>query len=1001
MSENDTRLSDSHRTGDGGSQSWGRLGASLLILAVLVIGGGIGYTNVRRLDDNRRLVSRTHEVVVALETLLSTLKDAETGQRGYLLSADEQYLQPYQAALNRVAAERQHLNVLISDNPGQVTRLRMLGSKIEVKLDELKRTVDMLRSGDRPAALAIVTAGSGKTLMDDVRRDVAEMQRVETALLETRERETDASYRATVTSIALATIVGVWLIGVVSYAFQRNLTQAQHAARILAAEKERLRTTLASIGDAVISTDLAARVSYLNPVAEALTGWTNEQAVGVPLSQVFQIINDSNRLPVDNPAIRVLRDGVIVGLANHTVLIAKDGTERPIDDSAAPVRGADGTVVGCVLVFRDITVRRHAEQQLRERDEQFRQTLSEVAIPTLLHADDDEVLLVNKAWTDITGYQHADIPTIGDWTQRAYGERHSVVKEYIDKLFESASRVDNGEWEVTTATGEKRLWHFFTTPVGRESNGRRLVVSNAIDITEQRRAEEGVRQGEERLRMAQRVSKIGTFEWNIHTGVNTWTPELEAMYGLPPGGFSGTQKAWEDMIHPEDRPQVLRAVGEALANGDFAGEWRVVWADGSTHWLAGRASVFKDDDGKPLRLLGINIDITERKHDEEALRRLAAELSEADRRKDEFLATLAHELRNPLAPIRNGLQILQRSRGDGIGHGQVRKMMERQTDQLVRLVDDLMDVSRITRGKLELRKDRIELATVLQNAVETARPIIESRGHRLTVALPPTPMFVDADTTRLGQAFANLLNNAAKYSDRGGQIWLTAERRGGELWTSVKDTGIGIPAEMLPRIFEMFAQVDRTLEKSQGGLGIGLTLAKRLAEMHGGSLEAHSDGPGQGSEFVMRLPAALALVRESRPSGDGTEIVESPFQCRILVCDDNDDSVTTMAMLLSSVGHEVRTANDGLEAVRLAAEFEPDVIILDIGMPGLNGYDACRRIRAQPTREKAVMIALSGWGQENDKRRSEEAGFHYHMVKPVDPTALMQLLTQLKAPPPS
>ena len=309
MSEDNTRLSDSHRAGYDGSQSWGRLGAGLLILAVLVIGGAIGYTNARRLNDNRRLVSRTHEVVLALESLLSTLKDAETGQRGYLLSADEQYLQPYQAALIRVAAERQRLNLLISDNPGQLTRLRMLGSKIEVKLDELTRTVDLLRSGDSLAALAIVTAGSGKTVMDDLRRDVAEMQRVETALLETRERETDANYRATVTSIALDTIVGVWLIGVVSYAFQRNLTQEQHAARILAAEKERLRTTLASIGDAVISTDLAARVSYLNPVAEALTGWTSEQAVGVPLSQVFQIINESNRLPVDNPAIRALRDG--------------------------------------------------------------------------------------------------------------------------------------------------------------------------------------------------------------------------------------------------------------------------------------------------------------------------------------------------------------------------------------------------------------------------------------------------------------------------------------------------------------------------------------------------------------------------------------------------------------------------------------------------------------------------------------------------------------------
>ena len=973
-------------------------GATALTLAVLLIGGALGSFNARRLDENRRRVSHTHEVVQSLETLLSTLKDAETGQRGYLLSADERFLEPYQSALTDVMASRQQLTGLVDDNPEQTIRLRALGNKIDVKLGELKQTIDLLRAGNQPAAVAVVTGGSGKAVMDDLRRDVAEMQAIETALLDSRERETDASYRATAVSIVLATIVGVVLIGVVSSSFQRNLAREQRAARLLAEEKERLRTTVASIGDAVISTDPAGDVVYLNPVAESLTGWTNEQAVGVPLSQVFNIVNESTRRPVDNPAIRALRDGVIVGLANHTLLIAKDGTERPIDDSAAPVRGADDTVTGCVLVFRDISARRRTERQLSERDEQFRRTISEVAIPTLLHADDDEVLLVNKAWTEGSGYQHTDIPTINDWTARAYGERHAVAEDYIDTLFESDVRVDNGEWEITTASGETRVWHFFTTPVGRDSAGRRLIVSNAIDVTEQRRAEQGLRESEERLRMAQRVARIGTFEWNIQTGVNMWTPDLEAMYGLPPGGFAGTLKSWEDLVHPDDRPQAIRAIAGALANGEFAAEWRVVWPDGSVHWLAGRASVFNDDNGKPLRLLGINIDITERKRDDEELRRLAAELSEADRRKDEFLATLAHELRNPLAPIRTGLQVLQRSRGDGAQYGQVREMMTRQTDQLVRLVDDLMDVSRITRGKLELRKDRVELAAVLQMAVETARPIIESGGHQLTVTLPPTPVFVQADMTRLAQVFANLLNNAAKYSEPGGHIRITVDRQEGEIVIRVTDTGIGIPPDMLPTIFDMFAQVDRTLEKAQGGLGIGLTLAQRLTMMHGGALEARSDGLGHGSEFVVRLPAALAVLPDGRATADDKNAMHAQVRRRILVADDNEDSVSMMEMLLSDCGHDVRTANDGLEAVRQADEFEPDVIILDIGMPRLNGYEVCRRIRALPALEKAVMIALSGWGQEEDKRRSEEAGFHYHVVKPVDPSALMQLLSQLKPP---
>jgi CheY-like chemotaxis protein len=259
-------------------------------------------------------------------------------------------------------------------------------------------------------------------------------------------------------------------------------------------------------------------------------------------------------------------------------------------------------------------------------------------------------------------------------------------------------------------------------------------------------------------------------------------------------------------------------------------------------------------------------------------------------------------------------------------------------------------------------------------------------------------MIVEADMTRLGQVFANLLNNAAKYSEPGGHIRVTVERQDGALLTRVTDSGIGIPPEMLPTIFDMFAQVDRTLEKAQGGLGIGLTLAKRLAMMHGGTLEAHSEGLGRGSEFVVRLPAALALVPDGKATGERQETMSEPVQRRILVADDNEDSVSMMEMLLSGFGHDVRTAGDGLEAVRRAAEFEPDVVILDIGMPRLNGYEACRRIRELPALEKAVMIALSGWGQEEDKRRSEEAGFHYHVVKPVDPAALMQLLSRLKPP---
>lgn len=388
----------------------------------------------------------------------------------------------------------------------------------------------------------------------------------------------------------------------------------------------------------------------------------------------------------------------------------------------------------------------------------------------------------------------------------------------------------------------------------------------------------------------------------------------------------------------------------------------------------------------------------------EALRELTARLTEADRRKDEFLALLAHELRNPLAPIRYGVQLMRRPRNNGESVGavddKVLDMLERQLAQMVRLVDDLLDNSRISQGKLTLQKQRIELAAVLSNAVETSRPHIDAGGHRLTVVAPPNPIFVDADGTRLAQVFSNLLNNSAKFTRPGGRIEVNVEIQAGDVVVSIKDTGIGISPEKLPRIFEMFMQVDHSLEKAHGGLGIGLTLVKKLVEMHGGGVEARSDGHGRGSEFVVRLPGAGPAVQELKiPSAD--ESVNSSAGAsdglRILVADDNRDAADTLAMLLTILGHQVRTANDGLRAIDEAAAFQPDVILMDIGMPRLNGYEACRRIREQAGGEKVFLVALTGWGQDDDKRRSMEAGFDCHMLKPITIATLEKLLAELSS----
>jgi signal transduction histidine kinase len=373
--------------------------------------------------------------------------------------------------------------------------------------------------------------------------------------------------------------------------------------------------------------------------------------------------------------------------------------------------------------------------------------------------------------------------------------------------------------------------------------------------------------------------------------------------------------------------------------------------------------------------------------------RLYADLREADQRKDQFLVTLAHELRNPLAPIRNALEIMRLASTSGPAAEQARAMMERQVTQLVRLVDDLLDVSRITRDKLELRKESVELTAVIASSVEISRPIIEASGHQLTVTLPPEPIHLDADLIRLAQVFSNLLNNAARYTNQNGQIWLTAERHGDEVVVKVRDTGLGIPPDMLPKVFEMFTQVSPSAGRSQGGLGVGLALVKRLVEMHGGSVRAHSDGPGKGSEFTVRLPVSVEATSHAPPLPKAErEKAVAPATLRVLVVDDNKDAADSLSTLLNIGGMEVRTAYDGLDAVEAAEAFNPDVVFLDIGLPQLSGYDVAHRIREQPWGRDMVLVAMTGWGREEDRRRSEDAGFNVHVVKPVDSVALKELL---------
>ncbi len=436
------------------------------------------------------------------------------------------------------------------------------------------------------------------------------------------------------------------------------------------------------------------------------------------------------------------------------------------------------------------------------------------------------------------------------------------------------------------------------------------------------------------------------------------------------------------------------------------GESHVQSADGAFVPVFLTINSLPSTSGAAIGLLVTNL-TTQRHH--EKLSSLLAALEESDRRKNEFLAMLAHELRNPLAPIRNAVQMLRWNKvGDAKDVRSIAEMMERQVGQIVRLVDDLLDVSRVSRGKIQLRRQRIDLVSAVNHAIEAASSMIKSRTQELTVTLPAQRVYVHADPTRLAQVVGNLINNACKFTDQGGRIWLTVEVEAvGDPGSAVsqecavirvKDSGVGLAAEQMPHIFEMFVQVDTSLERSVSGLGIGLTLVRTLLELHGGSVEVHSAGIGQGSEFVVRLPI-MVETPSTVPPPPITSQPSSIAARRILVADDNRDSATSMAMLLELTGNETRTVFDGLAAVEAARTFMPDIVLLDIGMPKLNGHEVARKIRAQPWGKLMLLVAVTGWAQDEDRRESREAGFDGHMIKPVDLDALMNLLAGLRRPP--
>ena len=504
----------------------------------------------------------------------------------------------------------------------------------------------------------------------------------------------------------------------------------------------------------------------------------------------------------------------------------------------------------------------------------------------------------------------------------------------------------------------------------------------------------------ERLRFALYAGGLGSWELELSSAELSCSDLCKAHFGRSPEeAFS--YRDLQESIHALDRDRVSAAIERSTSTGaDYDEEYRVLWPNGEAHWVMTRGRALFDEHGKALRMVGVSLDVTERRRMHEALQesrfelaRQAEELRRANQRKDEFLATLAHELRNPLAPIRTGMDLLAQSPDDG-ARARTLDVMRRQISHMVRLIDDLLDVSRITRGKLELKRERVDLGSVLSSAIEASRPLIERKQHTLDVRVSDDSLAFDADLTRIAQVIGNLLNNASNYTPAGGRIELSAAREGDWAVIQVRDNGVGIPPDRLEDVFEMFCQVNRTLERSQGGLGIGLALVRSLVEMHGGSVRAESSGPDQGSSFIVRLPLAPPAASEA---GTQPAAMPRPQRARrILVVDDNEDAADLLTLTLEQAGYLTKTAYDGPSALHDVETFQPQIVILDIGLPGMSGYEVARALRRDTRFAALALIALTGWGAPGDKQKALEAGFDLHLTKPIDARGLNGALSQLE-----
>jgi PAS domain S-box-containing protein len=805
----------------------------------------------------------------------------------------------------------------------------------------------------------------------------------------------------------------------------------------LDAELNRLRgEILEQVSDAVIVLDDDDHITYLNIAAGQQYGVSIAKMLGHNLTEMYQTRWIHPEDEVNATAALAKTAGSWVGENIH---IKRNGEVINVEISLSRLHPNSGVLA----VIRDINERKKAEENLLRLNRTL-QALSKSS-RALIYANEETAYLQEICRIIVEDCGHAMV-----WVGFAENDAMKTVRPvasagfeegYLETLRISWADTERGRGPTGTAirTGQASLcrdmltdpqfapWRteaikrgyassavfpllidgraigsltlYSTEPAGFSDDEVQLLTELAGDLafgitTLRLRAvhtkiEQALRDNEQRMRLATEATSVGIWEWNILTNQIHWDTQMFRIYGIEPTLDGFVQYAtWRGRVLPEDLPHQEQEIQKAISQlEDNCREFRILRADdGQCRHIQAVETVRTNAQGQAEWLVGTNLDVTEHKQAEQALK-------DANRRKDEFLAMLAHELRNPLAPIRNAVEIQKLANTDPSRLAWCNDVIERQVEHLIRLVDDLLDVSRISRGLVELKKEPLEIRNVIQSAVETSQPLIDARRHQFVMTLPPDSLWVEGDRIRLAQVVSNLINNAAKYTEEGGRIELTTELAGDNICIRVTDNGCGIDPADLPNLFDLFYQVDRNLDRSQGGLGIGLSLVHSLVAEHGGHVRAFSGGIGRGSEFEIRLPRLI--LPEPETVGYLSLPARNLGELRILVVDDNRDALESLAMLLEIDGHQVQTAHDGPAALEMAqAENNPDVIILDIGLPGMNGYSVAQALRRRRETDRTMLIALTGYGRPDDREKSRTAGFDAHLVKPIDFESLRKLLAE-------